>query len=274
MNFSVNPTLQVASGAAMIAVETAGSGLPVVFLHANICDRRMWRAQLEASGPDYQAIAYDRRGFGETRAPAQDHSAVADLIAVIDATAGSTPVILAGCSQGANIALNATLMHPARVRGLLLISPTVNGAPAPVYSPEIQEMVARQREAESAADRDRINEIKAELFLDGPLADPGRVTGETRRLFLEMNAIALAAAPIGANVDDMEAFARLGMIDVPASVIWGEFDFPHIQERAHTVARLLPNAQGRALAGVAHLAGLEQPDLVTGLLKDLVKRCT
>lgn len=271
---SVNATLQVACGAAMIATETAGSGMPVVFLHANICDRRMWRAQLEASGPDYRAIAYDRRGFGETRAEPQDHSAVADLIAVIDATVGSTPVILAGCSQGANIALNATLMHPARVCGLMLISPTVNGAPAPVYSPEILEQVARQRQAEAAADRDRINEIKAELFLDGPLADPGRVTGDTRRLFLEMNAIALAAAPIGANRDDIEAFARLRMIDVPASVIWGELDFPHIQERAHKVSRLLPNAQGHALEGVAHLAGLEQPDEVTALIKDLVKRCT
>lgn len=271
---SVNSTLQVAPGAAMIAVETAGSGLPVVFLHANVCDRRMWRAQLEASGPDYQAIAYDRRGFGETRAQAQDHSAVADLLAVIDATAGSTPVILAGCSQGASIALNATLMHPARVRGLMLISPTVNGAPAPVYPPVILEMVARQREAESAADRGRINEIKAELFLDGPLADPGRVTGETRRLFLEMNAIALEAAPVGTNRDDFEAFTRLGAIDVPASIVWGKLDFPHIQERAYTVARLLPHAQGHALEGAAHLAGLEQPDELTGLLKDLVKRCT
>ncbi|WP_312439259.1 alpha/beta hydrolase [Achromobacter sp.] len=274
MNSSANSTLQVASGAAMIAVETAGSGLPVVFLHANVCDRRMWRAQLDASGTDYQAIAYDRRGFGETRAQAQDHSAVADLIAVIDATAGSTPVILAGCSQGANIALNATLMHPARVRGLLLISPTVNGAPAPVYPPEILEMVARQRQAESAADLALVNEIKAEMFLDGPLADPGRVTGESRRLFLHMSAIALAAAPFGTNCDDMEAFARLETISVPASVICGELDFPHIQERARMVARLLPNAQGHALADVAHLAGLEQPDEVNGLLKDLVNRCT
>ena len=270
---TVNTTLQIACGTAKIAVETAGSGTPVVFLHANVCDRRMWRAQLESSGSEYQAIAYDRRGFGETWVEPQDHSAVADLIAVIDATAGSTPVILAGCSQGANIALNATLMHPARVRGLMLISPTVNGAPAPVYSPEILERVARQRQAESAADHALVNEIKAELFLDGPLGDPGRVTGGTRRLFLAMNAIALTAAPIGANRDSIEAFARLGAIDVPASVVWGELDFPHIQERAYKVARLLPNAQGHALEGVAHLAGLEQPDEVIGLLKDLVKRC-
>ena len=269
----MNTTLQVACGAATIAAETAGSGMPVVFLHANVCDRRMWRAQLQSSGSDYQAIAYDRRGFGQTRAKAEDHSAVADLLAVIDATAGSAPVILAGCSQGANIALNAALMHPARVRGLMLISPTVDGAPAPVYPPEIQEMVTRQRQAESAHDHALINEIKAQLFLDGPLAADGRVTGPTRRLFLEMNAIALAAAPSGTNRDDVRAFDQLAPIDVPASVIWGTLDFPHIQERAHTVSRLLPNAQGHALPNVAHLPGLEQPEAVTELLRQLITRC-
>ncbi len=269
----MDAALQVVSGAATIHTDIAGSGVPVVFLHANVCDRRMWRAQLPSSGSDYQAIAYDRRGFGLTRAKPESHSAVADLIAVIEATAGSTPVILAGCSQGANIALNATLMHPARVRGLMLISPTVNGAPAPVYPPAIQEMMARQRQAESAADLARVNEIKAQLFLDGPLAEHGRVTGETRRLFLEMNAIALAAAPSGTNRDDAEAFSQLAKINVPASVIWGELDFPHIQQRAHTVARLLPNAHAHALPDVAHLPGFERADEVTGLLKELVRRC-
>lgn len=270
----MNTTLQVVSGAATIAAETAGSGMPVVFLHANVCDRRMWRAPLQAGGSNYQAIAYDRRGFGQTRTKAEDHSAVADLLAVIDATAGSVPVILAGCSQGANIALNAALMHPARVRGLMLISPTVNGAPAPVYPPEIQEMMAHQQQAESGRDLARLNEIKARLFLDGPLAPEGRVSGQTRRLFLEMNAIALAAAPSGTNRDDGQPFDQLGNIDVPASVIWGELDFPHIQQRAQTVAHLLPNAQAHALRDVAHLPGLEQPGEVTELLNQLVKRCT
>jgi len=159
------------------------------------------------------------------------------------------------------------------VRGLMLISPTVNGAPAPVYPTEIQEMVARQRQAETAKDLALVNEIKAQLFLDGPLADPGRVAGQTRRLFLDMNAIALAAAPSGTNRDDGHAFDLLGTINIPASVIWGNLDFPHIQQRAHTVARLLPNAQAHELQDVAHLPGLEQPDEVIALLRKLVARC-
>jgi hypothetical protein len=44
----------------------------------------MWRAQLDGIGTSNKAIAYDQRGFGETCADAEDFSAVADLMAVID----------------------------------------------------------------------------------------------------------------------------------------------------------------------------------------------
>ena len=58
---------QIASGQARLAVNVVGHGDPVVFLDAAVCDSRMWRAQLDAVGASNRAIAYDRRGFGETR---------------------------------------------------------------------------------------------------------------------------------------------------------------------------------------------------------------
>lgn len=53
----------------------------------------MWHAQLDGIGADNRAIAYDRRGFGETRAEKESFSAVADLMAVIDATADVTGLL-------------------------------------------------------------------------------------------------------------------------------------------------------------------------------------
>ena len=76
---------QITSGQARLAAQVVGDGDPVVFLHAAVCDSRMWRAQLDAVGASNMAIAYDRRGFGETRAEKEDFSLVADLLAVIDA---------------------------------------------------------------------------------------------------------------------------------------------------------------------------------------------
>jgi pimeloyl-ACP methyl ester carboxylesterase len=82
----------IASSRANLAAEAVGSGDSVVFLHAAVCDRRMWWAQLDGVGATHKAIAYDRRSFGETRAETEDFSAVADLLAVIDDMANGKPL--------------------------------------------------------------------------------------------------------------------------------------------------------------------------------------
>jgi pimeloyl-ACP methyl ester carboxylesterase len=267
-------THQIASGQAKLAATAVGNGDPVVFLHAAVCDSRMWRAQLDALGASTKAIAYDRRGFGETRAEKEDFSAVADLLAVIDAVGNGAPTILVGCSQGGRIALDAALLHPSYVRALVLIAPAVGGAPEAIYPPEIEGLMVKLKDAEQAGDLDRVNAIKAHLWLDGPLQPEERVTGEARRLFLEMNAIALRSPPVGSNLDVASTFHRLREISAPSLVIWGDLDFPHIQERSRHIATTMLNGSGHVLTGTAHLPSLERPTEVTGLLAKFIDCCS
>ena len=265
---------RIASGRATLAAEIVGSGDPVVFLHAGVCDSRMWRAQLDGVGAIQKAIAYDRRGFGETRTEKEDFSAVADLMAVVDTLANGTPAILVGCSQGGGIAIDAALRHPSYVRALILIAPNVTGAPGATYPPEIKGLMAELTEAQEAGDLDRVNAIRARLLLDGPLAPEGRVLGQARRLFLDMNAVALRSPPIGANLDVAPAFHRLGEISAPALVIWGDLDFPHVQDRSRHVANMMLNGSFHVLTGAAHLPSLERPAAITGLLEEFIDRCS
>jgi pimeloyl-ACP methyl ester carboxylesterase len=234
----------------------------------------MWRAQLDAVGASNRAIAYDRRGFGETRAEKENFSSVADLMAMIDAAGNGAPAILVGCSQGGRVALDAALLHPSHVRALVLIAPAVSGAPEPIHPPDIEGLMARLKDAEQAGDLDRVNAIKAHHWLDGPLQPEGRVTGEARRLFLDMNAIALRSPPIGSNLDVAPAFHRLGEISVPSLVIWGDLDFPHIQERCRHIAMTMPNGSGHMLTGTAHLPSLERPAEVTNLVAAFIDGCS
>jgi pimeloyl-ACP methyl ester carboxylesterase len=266
----MNSRHQVVSGRAALAADVVGSGDPVVFLHAAVCDTRMWRAQLDGVGA--KAIAYDRRGVGVTRAEKEDYSAVADLLAVIDAVADGAPAILVGCSQGGRIAIDTALRHPSHVRALVLIAPSVPNAPEPIYPPDIKRVMVRLQEAEAAGDLDRVNAIKAHLWLDGPLQSEGRVAGEARRLFLDMNAVAQRSPPAGTNIDVAPAFSRLREIAVPSLVIQGDHDFPHIQERSRQIATMMPNGSFHALTGTAHLPSLERPAEVTGLLVEFINR--
>jgi pimeloyl-ACP methyl ester carboxylesterase len=259
----VGATCRVGSGRAALAVEAAGEGDPVVFLHAAVCDRRMWRAQLGGIGDGLRAVAYDRRGFGETQSGTEPFSQVADLMAVIDAAASGAPAILVGCSQGGRIAIDAALRHPARVRALVLIAPSILGAPEPEHPPAVAALMERLAAAERAGDLDEVNRIEAHLWLDGPLSPEGRVAGEVRRLFLEMNGLALRAPPAGAELDAAPAHARLGEIGVPALVMQGSLDFPHIVARSRRMASALPRGTLAEIGGTAHLPSLERPEEVT-----------
>jgi pimeloyl-ACP methyl ester carboxylesterase len=265
--------LQVTSGCATLAVDVQGSGAPVVFLHAGVCDRRMWRAQVDAMSASRTAIAYDRRGFGETRYEPESFSAVDDLMAVIASAVNGEPVILVGSSQGGRVTLDATLRYPSCVRALILIAPSISGAPDSVYSPEIERMMTRLADAEKRDDYDQINAIKVHLWLDGPLAREGRVEGQARDLFLDMNAIALRAPPAGLNRDNAPAFQRLGEIAVTSLVIQGDLDFPHIRERSRYMATAMPNCSYQEITGTAHLPNLEQPEHITHLLTTFIDRC-
>jgi pimeloyl-ACP methyl ester carboxylesterase len=263
---------QIASGQAILTADVIGNGDPIIFLHAGVCDRRMWREQMTAVGANHKAIAYDRRGFGETRCEAEDYSAVADLMNVIDTFAHGAPAILVGCSQGGRIALDAALMHPSRVRALILIAPSVFGAPIPVYPNEIEKLMMQLKEVDERGDIDRVNAIEAHLWLDGPLSPEGRVTSVARELFLDMNGIALRLPPSGTNRDNVPTFQRLHEIATPTLVIQGDLDFPHIQVRSRHMATTMQNAMHIELNGVAHVPSVEQPAQITNLISTFVNR--
>ena len=80
--------------------------------------------------PELTVVAYDRRGYGQTPPSTEPFSHLDDLLAVIG-HAGAGPVWLVGASAGGGLALDAALVAPHRVAGLVLLGTAVSGAPEP-----------------------------------------------------------------------------------------------------------------------------------------------
>lgn len=263
----------VKSGKAEFAVTAAGEGRPLVFLHAGVCDRRMWRAQVAAFAATDKVIAYDRRGFGQTTYAAEPHSATGDLTAVLDATTAGEPVTLVGCSQGGRIAIDFALRNPTRVRTLVLVAPAVGGAPWPDKFPEpIQRLVDAMTEAEKRNDLDRLNALEAHAWLDGPAEREGRVGGAARALFLDMNGRVLRSPETGDAGHVKDAYARFAELAMPITFISGLLDFPNLNETSRRLSRAAPKASLVEVHGVAHLPNLERPDFFNTLLRKHFER--
>jgi pimeloyl-ACP methyl ester carboxylesterase len=256
-------TFKLNIGSAELACDRSGKGKPLIFLHAGVGDRRMWRYQMVDLSDSYQVVACDRRGFGETITADKAFSQVEDLRKLLDKLRIST-VSLVGCSQGGRIAIDFTLTYPQRVTKLILISSAVSGAP------EIQPRFDALEEAEEINDLARVNAIEANLWLDGATSAKGRVSGAVRELFLDMNGIALRMPELTQEIEPSNAYERLTELSLPVLVIWGELDFPYIKQRCKYIVDTIPNAKGEEILNTAHLPNLEKPEIINKLLGDFL----
>ena len=256
-------------GRARLAGRQLGEGLPVVFLHAGVCDKRMWAEQMEAVAEEgWHAIAYDRRGYGETESPDEAFSHVDDLEAVLKAL-DIHAAVLVGCSMGGGLALDFALRHPGRVIGLVLIGTSVTGAPWSATQAE-QMLEAAEEDAYERGDLDMLNRVQAHEWLDGPRAQSGRVGGEARALFLDMNAIALGKPELKQEERPPAAWPRVSEVGAPTLLLVGDEDFTALIDRHEHLSEEMPNAFAAMLEGVAHIPSIERPDLVNSMLLEFL----
>ncbi len=248
--------MEIASGSAVLAAESTGDGPDVLLVHAGVTDQRGWASTVERL-PGHRCLTYDARGYGRTTYQPEDGwSSVGDAVAVLDAYDVTRTVVI-GSSMGGRTSIDLTLLHPDRVRALVLIGPAISGAPTPTYEPEVLALEEEWEAAEERGDLATVNRMEARVWLDGPTAAEGRVQGAARDLFLEMNAQALDADDPGEQRDDAAAWDRLAEIAVPTLVLVGEHDLRYIREGCAHAAGAIRDARLVELPGVAHLPHLE-----------------
>jgi pimeloyl-ACP methyl ester carboxylesterase len=242
-----------------------------VLLHQGVADRRSWRETAGNLTPAVTVVSYDRRGFGESAPSPKSFSHAEDLIAVLGQVAGDR-VWLVGASAGGGVALDAAIVAPQRIAGLVLIGSAVSGAPEPELDPGTQRLDTLLDQAIAAGDLDEVNRLETWLWLDGPAQPEGRVSGPARSLALEMNAAILrSGVPEDVGGSGVDAWSRLEEVQVPVTVACGDLDVPFLITQNRTLAGRLPRGRYQVLPGVAHLPNLEQPGMVARLVADAVK---
>lgn len=274
-----SPSWRAGSGAARLALFTSGDAssttTPVLFLHAGVCDSRMWAREMEVLGATRLVAAFDRRGYGATDATDERYDDVADTVAVLDAL-GLRRAVLVGCSNGGRIALDTALAHPDRVDGLVLVCAAVGGAPedGAIWQDEpLRTLHARWLEAGEAGDRSALVRLAAQVWLDGPLELEGRVGGDVRALFLDM----IEGTPVEAEDDPNatvrnDAYARLPNLRTPTLIVCGPLDVSDVTKTMRHAAATIPDAQALEVPGTAHLPNLERPDVFIPALERFIDK--
>jgi len=259
---------------AIIRGEADGFGLPVVFLHSGVTDRRMWAEQMgELAEEGYHVIAYDRRGFGETTTQDVPFNHLVDLEAVLDSLSIHAAIFV-GSSMGGGLAIDFAIEHPERTIGLVLIGTAITGTDPAEIPDEAADLEDALEYAEERGNLDTVNRIQAHLWLDGPLSASGRVQGEPRDLFLKMNAIHLNHPELTEEEQPDGALDNLSAITAPTLLVVGELDMPDIVARHEDLSEELENAFAIVLEDTAHFPSLERPDLFNPILLEFLEAVT
>lgn len=265
---------EIAFDGALIRGEASGFGIPVVFLHAGVTDRRMWAEQMrDLAAEGYHVIAYDRRGHGETQTADVPFNHLVDLEAVLDQLSVHA-AILVGASMGGGLAIDFALEHPERTIGLVLVGTAVTGGEGAELPDEAAELEDALDYAKARGSLDTVNKIEAHLWLDGPLSQSGRVQGPVRELFLEMNAVVLNHPELSGEEEPDPAVDFLDRITAPTLLVVGELDFPDIVARHEDLSEEIENAFAVVLEDTAHFPSLERPDLFNPLLLEFLEAVT
>lgn len=151
--------------------ESAGAGVPLVFVHGGGASLHYWRDELPAFSSKYRVLSYSRRYATPNRnPPVGDYNAVVDardLEALIEALL-SPPVHLVAASIGACAALFLTARRPELVRSLVIAEPPMLRWANRTAAGQIAfaEFMRRAWEPTRAAFRDEGSEGGMRILLD------------------------------------------------------------------------------------------------------------
>lgn len=257
-------TCRAADGVTIV-YSACGAGEPaLVFIHGGLADRTFWKAQLEAFGVEHRVIALDLPGHGESGANRTKWGMPefgADIKAVADAEKLNRMIIF-GNSLGGPVAIEAALLMPGRVLGVV----GVDTFQSLDYSTTQEE--AKQR---AEAFRDHYAEsVKVMVkILFHPDADPVIVAEAERRMQKTPPEAAYAMFMSFAGYVPADAARRL---TVPLRAINGDL-YP---TDVAGVRKIKPDFEAITMKHMGHYPMLERPEefnkdvaqVIAGLAKE------
>ncbi len=254
---------------ASIHVEAEGSGPGLVFIHAGVADSRMWDAEFGAFADRFRVVRFDLRGFGRSPMVPCSFAYHDDVLGVMDAV-GLETATLVGCSFGGNIAVDASLAHPSRVKGLVLVAP---GLGAMDTDPEIQKFGEAEDALVEKGDLDGATELNLRMWVDGPHRRADQVASDVRERVrvMQMDAFRVPT-PDGVKRTrlDPPADGRLGEIGVPTLVVVGSLDLPMKLRAAEWIEKEIPGARRAVIQDAAHMVTLDRPVEFQTILREFL----
>ncbi|UOQ59583.1 alpha/beta hydrolase [Leucobacter rhizosphaerae] len=244
-----------------------GRGTPIVMIHGVGDSLQSWEEVAGRLDADRPLVRYTLRGHGErghnAPPPYEMSDFVADLIALLDEL-GFPRAILAGFSLGGLIAQAATLAHPDRVAGLIVVGSVANRSEA-----EQQRVLERFREVTASGPLAVARQSVDRWYTPAYLARHPEAREQTLGRMAQLEPECYAAAyRVLATSDFAE---HLGAITAPVLAIAGDGDVGSPPHMSKFLARRVQRGSAIVVPGVKHQLLQETPDTIAKEIDQFVR---
>ncbi len=267
---SVEENIQLAmmplsTGVRLNYAEKGGqSGEAIIFLHGYTDSWVSFRRVLPLLSPEYHAFALSERGHGDSDKPECCYTLddfAADVDAFMDAL-GIEEATLVGASGGSFMAQRVALDYPHRVSRLVLISSAATLLDNEAVMGLGEEMLALEDpiSPEFVREWQEVNVYQPvpDEFFDKMISESLKIPARIWRNYWE----GVVLAPDHAS--------RLGEIDVPTLIMWGEKDAVFSREDPERLAAAIPGATLKVYPETGHAVHWERPQWVVRDLEEFV----
>jgi pimeloyl-ACP methyl ester carboxylesterase len=244
--------------------ESSGqSGDPLLLVHGSWSDHHGWDGIVPILARSLRVVTYDRRGHSGSERPATQGTIredVADLAGLIEHL-GLAPAHILGNSFGGSIALRLAAERPDLFRSLLVHEPPLFGVlDDPAARAALEDFQERVRVVNGLLAKGEM-ESGARQFMETVAFGPGaweQMPAEIRR-----SVVYNAPTFLDEQRDpewlmiDLRALANFR---APALLTQGDQSAPFFPLVVEKLARFLPNAHRRTLAGMGHVPQLSHPE--------------
>ena len=266
------------AGAPVNVIDIGESGPPIVFIHGLSGAWVNWLENIPHFAQSHRVIAMDLPGFGHSPMPT-DKISISGYGRIVDEllhTLGIERAVIVGNSMGGFIGVELALQFATRVEKLVLVS-----AAGLSIEHQRNEPVLRALE--------RLDNFL--IYTGGWAATRSEVLTRRPRMRRQMmrlvahRAEALPAPLIAEQVkgsgkpgfvpaldalSDYPIRERLGEIECPVLVVWGEDDRLVPVRDAYEFGRLIPHAQVEVWPQTGHVAMLERPVAFNALVERFI----
>ena len=255
---------------------------PIVLVHGLSATNASMLPLIPALSREFHVLAPDLPGHGGSQAIPAPHGAAflgGWLRAFLETTC-EEPAVLVGNSLGGRTALEAALLSPGRVRGLVLLCPAVAFRKLRQLVP-----IVRLVRDELAFLPVRVPRAVAMRGLRNLFADPRRLPQAwydaaidefLRVLRSRANRLAIFSALRHVYLDEPFGHSgfwdRLPSLRPPALFVWGEQDVLVPAAFAKFVTAALPDASSVVLPDCGHVPQFEHPDTTSGLIREFLDK--